>query len=77
MTLTMEDVTREALNLPPAFRAVLVDRLVESLSLEASDDIEREWAAEAVRRCEEVRLGLVQPIPGDEVLAEVRQLVGG
>jgi hypothetical protein len=55
---------------------VLADQIVESLDLAEPDAIQRLWAAEAVRRRDEVRSGRIKPIPGEEVIAEVRRLVG-
>jgi hypothetical protein len=40
------------------------------------DEMRKLWAAEAIRRRDEVRSGRVQPISGEQVLAEVRRLVG-
>lgn len=76
MSLTMDELTQEAMQLPPASRALLAERLVESLDLQQIDEIQKLWAAEAIRRRDEVRSGHVQPIPGEQVLAEVRRLVG-
>lgn len=64
------------MQLPSASRALLAERIVESLDLAETDGMQRLWAAEAIRRRDEVRSGRVQPIPGDEVLAEVRRIVG-
>ena len=76
MALTLEQLAEEAMKLPADSRVVLADRIVESLDLAAPDAIQRLWAAEAVRRRDEVRSGRVNPIPGEEVIAEVRRLVG-
>ena len=43
---------------------------------ELFDEIQRLWSAEAIRRRDEIRSGQVQPVPGEEVLGEVRRLVG-
>lgn len=76
MPLTLDQITEEAMQLPAGSRAVLADKLVESLGSEAPDEIQRLWSAEAMRRRDEIRSGRVQPIPGEEVLEEVRRLVG-
>ena len=76
MSLTLDQLADEAMQLPSASRAMLAERIVESLDLADTDEIQRLWAAEAIRRRDEVRSGVVQPIPGDEVLAEVRRIVG-
>ena len=76
MSLTLDQITEEALRLPATSRALLADKLVESLDSEDVDEIQRLWSAEAIRRRDEVRSGQVQPVPGEEVLEEVRRLVG-
>jgi putative addiction module component (TIGR02574 family) len=76
MNLTLEQLAQEAMKLPIDSRAVLADQIVESLDLAEPDDIRRLWVAEALRRRDEVRSGQVKPLPGEEVLAEVRRLVG-
>jgi len=76
MALTLEQLAEEAMKLPPESRAMLADQDVESLDLAKPDAIQQLWAAEALRRRDEVRSGRVKPIPGEEVIAEVRRLVG-
>lgn len=76
MSLTIDQLAEEAMQLPAASRALLAERLVESLDFTETDEIQKLWAAEAIRRRDEVRSGNVRPIPGEQVLAEVRRLVG-
>ena len=76
MPLTLDQLAKEAMQLPASSRALLAERMVESLDAGERDEVERAWAAEAVRRRDEVRSGRVQPIPGEQVLAEVRNAVG-
>lgn len=76
MPLTLEQLAEEAMRLPLTSRALLADKIVESLDFSEADEIQKTWAAESVRRRDEVRSGKVQPIPGEQVLAEVRRLVG-
>ncbi len=76
MPLTLEQLAEEAMQLPVALRARLADKLVESLDFAEPDEIQRLWAAEAIRRRDEIRSGQVQPVPGEQVLTEVRRLVG-
>lgn len=76
MPLTLDQLAKEAMLLPASARALLAERMVESLDAGERDEVERAWAAEAVRRRDEVRSGRVQPVPGEEVLAEVRNAVG-
>jgi hypothetical protein len=56
-------------------RALLADRLVESLD-PAEDGLVRQfWVAEARRRRDDVRCGRVKTIPADEALAQVKRAV--
>jgi hypothetical protein len=75
MSLTVEQIAEEALSLPSEARALLADKLVESLDPAEDGYIHQLWAAEAYRRCEDVRSGFVQTIPGDVALAQVRQSI--
>jgi hypothetical protein len=75
MNATLDQVARDALLLPPAQRAELADFLVESLDSTPADDVQRLWIREANNRLAEIRSGLVDPIPGEDVLAEARRLV--
>jgi putative addiction module component (TIGR02574 family) len=76
MALTVEQLANEAMQLPAASRAELAERLVESLDTAELTEIDKLWIAEAIRRRDEVRQGLVKTIPGDEALAQVRRSLG-
>jgi putative addiction module component (TIGR02574 family) len=76
MPLTLDQLAEEAMHLPPASRAELAEKLVESLDFSEGGEIQKLWAAEAIQRRDEVRSGRVQPIPGEQVVAEVRRIVG-
>ncbi len=76
MSLTIDQLTTEAMHLPVSSRAELAERLVESLDFSEEDEIQQAWAAEAIRRRDEVRSGEVKTIPGDVVLAEIREMLG-
>lgn len=56
-------------------RTQLADLLVESLDAEALGRIDQLWLAQAKRRRDEVRMGRVKTIPGDEVLRRVRNAI--
>ena len=76
MGLSIEELEKEVMQLPAASRALLADKLVESLDSAELDELQKEWSAEAVRRRDEVRSGSVRPIPAEEVLNEIRRIVG-
>jgi putative addiction module component (TIGR02574 family) len=71
--MTVEQLTEEMLLLPSEARALLADRLVESLDPAEDDQIHELWAAEAIRRRDDVRSGRVKTIPGEEAFARVRE----
>ena len=75
MSMTVEQIVDEALGLPSEARALLADRLVESLDPAEDGYVRQLWAAEAMRRRDEVRAGRVLAVPGDEGLAQVRRAV--
>ena len=72
---SIEQLTEELLSLPNESRALLADKLVESLEFETDSAIQAVWSAEAKRRRDEVREGSVQPIPGEDALAQARAII--
>ena len=60
----------EALQLPPADRARLVERLIASL--DADPGVEAAWAEEVERRNAEIESGAVALVPGPDALAELK-----
>ena len=66
MSLTIDQLEQEAMQLPPPSRARLAEKLVESLDVSQLDEIQKRWVAEAVRRRDEVRSGRVKPIAGEQ-----------
>jgi putative addiction module component (TIGR02574 family) len=73
MHMRVEDIADEALALPSEARALLADRLVESLDPAEDGYIHGLWATEANRRLHELRSGHVMGIPGEEAVAGLRQ----
>lgn len=57
------ELLRDALTLPVAARAALVDSLLESLDTEIDDDAEETWRQEIYHRLREIDNGAVQLIP--------------
>ena len=62
MSIPAEVLAVEVLNLPPAKRARLLDRLL--LSLDPDPEWEEAWAREADRREAEITAGRVVRLPG-------------
>ena len=75
MSSSYEELFEAVLALPAGSRAMLADHLLESLDdpdQEARDAI---WAQEAERRAAEIETGLVEALPGDEVMKDLRARV--
>ncbi len=68
----MKEIIEEAESLPVEERAIVIDSLLRSLN-PPSVEIDREWTKVAKRRLAELRSGNVKPIPGNEVLAKIRE----
>lgn len=73
MAMKVEDIAEEALALPSEARALLADRLVESLDPAEDGTIRRLWVSEANRRLQELRSGKVKAVPGPEAVASLRE----
>ena len=71
--MTVEQLTEEVLSRFSEARALLADRLVESLDPLEDEEIRQVWATESKRRRGEVRSGAVKTISGDEAMARVRE----
>jgi hypothetical protein len=72
---SIEQLTTEILALPSASRALLAEKLVESLEFDTDEPLQTTWVTKAKRRRDEVRNGTVTPISGEEGFAQVRQLL--
>ena len=70
--MTIDELKRQALQMDPSTRAGLARDLLASLDDLSEAEVQRLWLEEAVRRDEEMASGKVQPIPMDEVFAELR-----
>jgi len=74
MAHSLPEIEKDALLLSAEDRARLAVRLLSSLegTGESPEEIEKLWIAEAERRFQELRDGVVQGIPAQEVFAELR-----
>jgi hypothetical protein len=76
MTVAAEKIAEEALALPLEDRADLADRLLQSLDAGEDNVWRAEWEAEALKRLEEIRSGVVPLVPGRAALDELRRKFG-
>jgi putative addiction module component (TIGR02574 family) len=74
MAIPMEVLAAEALALPASERSELLDRLLESLDTRPLDPAwEQEWAEEVDRREAAIASGQAQWLPGEDVVARLRE----
>ena len=67
MAKKLEDIEREARELSVNDRAILVERLLETLDTGEDEDVEEMWLKEAERRYDEYKRGKLKAIPAEEV----------
>ncbi len=72
---SVEQVMKEALTLSSAARALLAEKLVESLKFDVDETLQTLWTDEAKKRRDKVRSAAIEPISGEEALARVRQIL--
>jgi len=70
MSPKAKTIINNALKLPSDIRALLAEKLLESLDYEEPFELSQEWKAEIERRCQDIDDGVVQLIPGGVVLKE-------
>jgi putative addiction module component (TIGR02574 family) len=70
-----EDIIQQAASLPVEERIIVVDSLLRTLNIPETE-IDKEWAEVAKRRLVELRSGRVNPVPGDQVFARIRERFG-
>jgi putative addiction module component (TIGR02574 family) len=75
MPITLDQIMEETRHWPPEKVGELVGRLTEDLHASAPET-EAAWKAEIARRIEEIQTGKVQGIPGEEVSARIRRMLG-
>ena len=68
--MTMKELIEEVASLPVEERAIVADSILRSLNPPESE-IDRKWAQVAQRRLEELRGGVVQAVPGEQVFDKV------
>lgn len=72
MSNNYEEIIGVALSLPPGARAMLAERLLESLDAVNQSEIDALWAVEAENRAREIAEGRAATIPAKEILSSLR-----
>ena len=72
----VSEIVEEARQLPYGERAELIEQLIADSVKDIDPEIEKAWGDEAMRRLAEMESGKVKGIPGDQVAAEIRKIIG-
>jgi putative addiction module component (TIGR02574 family) len=73
--MNTEAIEREALQLEPAERAELAQKLLLSLDALSEAEIEQAWQDEAEWRARELDEGIAQPVPANEVRRKLQAVL--
>ena len=68
--MNTKELIDKAASLPVEERALMIDSLLRSLN-QPESEIDKKWAAEAKRRLNELRSGIVDAVPGQKVFDKV------
>ena len=71
MGLPAEKIISEALELPRNIRAIVAERLIESLEFDEPLDLSPEWREEIQRRCREIDEGTVELVDANKVFSRL------
>jgi putative addiction module component (TIGR02574 family) len=70
MTVAVEKIVSEVLELPPAVRAFVAEKLIESLDTASAGELSTQWREEIRRRCAEIDQGSVELRDAESVFAK-------
>ncbi len=73
--MSIDQLTAEAMALPPKERLMLADALYDSVPIEEDEEFDPEYRQEILRRIEKMESGKVQGIPHEEVMQEAWRIV--
>jgi hypothetical protein len=73
--ITLDQPIAEATALPDAAKAILIDKIMESMTDQVDQTLLNEGIQKAQDRIAEIDSGTVQTIPGEVALAQIRQLL--
>ena len=74
--MTLQQIVSEARQLPAEQMNELMDQLLAECFARPDPEIDESWRVETRRRVAEIHSGKVVGIPGEEVMSEVRKIVG-
>jgi len=77
MTRPAKDIVNAAIRLPENDRLEIIEELLASLEPQSDNDVDAAWVAEVERRSDEIKQGIVRPIPWADVKSQARERIRG
>jgi putative addiction module component (TIGR02574 family) len=77
MTRPAKEIVNAAIKLAESDRLQIVEELLASFEPNNDDDVDAAWAAEVERRSQEIKQGVLRPIPWAAVKAQATKRVRG
>ena len=77
MTRPAKEIVNAAIKLAERDRLQIVEEILASLEPDKDDDVDAAWAAEVERRSQEIKQGIVRPIPWATVKTQAKKRVRG
>jgi putative addiction module component (TIGR02574 family) len=75
VAITLQQIVEETRNWPPEMIGELLSHLTEDLHV-SEPEVKSAWQSELARRVQEIEEGKVQGVPGDDISARVRRVIG-
>ena len=76
MPRKVSEIVEEARQLPHGERAELVEQLIADTARNIDPKIEKAWGDEVMRRLKEIEKDKSVLVPGEEVMARARKIIG-
>lgn len=76
MPRKVSEIVEEARQMPYGDRAELIEQLIADSAKAIDPKIEKAWGDEALRRLEEIEKDRSVLVPGEEVMARARKIIG-
>ena len=76
MPRKVSEIVEEARQLPYGERAELIDQLIADTAKNIDPKIEKAWGDEVMRRLKEIEKDKSVLVPGEEVMARARKIIG-
>jgi len=76
MPMTIEEIVEETKQWPGDVVTELVDRIMLAKHGGIDPKVDAAWRAEVQRRIDDIRSGRESGIPGEEVMARARKIIG-